>query len=386
MNIVILVKNYQHPWNEGVKVNIRAISERLNKKGHKISFISIADKDAVLDLNEGRAYLIGTPFYRSALRYLFYPMGFIRLLLKGRNIVKQINPDIFIVSFGTNALIASCLRKISGIRFKIVQFFYSDWYYPVKVPLKVFFTEHLTQFLFNNRFFTALTIRHCDLAIATANYIKEELRSIARGGTRIIYIPTGVNCDYFSPQKNIREKYKEPFVVGFIGHATYSKGLGVAWEAVKPLLKDFNIRFLCAISHAGAESVLVESLRNEKGALQVFGTVNQRDFYNSVDLIIYPLRFSFGTVVYPNIVLEASACATPVVVTDLPGTREFIKHKDNGYLLEYPDAALLRDLLLKLLKDTNALKTIAAASRNNACLYDWKNITEKLERELINIL
>ncbi len=57
--------------------------------------------------------------------------------------------------------------------------------------------------------------------------------------------------------------------------------------------------------------------------------------YNAVDVFIAPsLAEAFGYVV-----MEALCCGTPVVGFDVGGIPDMIKHKENGYLAKYKDAA-----------------------------------------------
>jgi len=53
----------------------------------------------------------------------------------------------------------------------------------------------------------------------------------------------------------------------------------------------------------------------------------------------------------PRIVMEAGACARPVVAADAPGCREVVRHDENGFLVPVQDAQALAGALRKLLTD-----------------------------------
>lgn len=53
----------------------------------------------------------------------------------------------------------------------------------------------------------------------------------------------------------------------------------------------------------------------------------------------------------PKVLLEAGSCARPVVAFDVPGCREVVKHKVNGFLVEFGNENALELGLLKLIKD-----------------------------------
>jgi glycosyltransferase involved in cell wall biosynthesis len=381
MKIGILVKNFQPPWNEGVKNNIRVICQGLKAMGHEVFFLSVSDQDGERLLEEGRSYLIKSPMYRTPLRYLWYPLGFLRLFLKGKGIIRRERPEVFLVSFGSNALLAAGLRAFSGVPFKIVQFLYNDWYSRQKVPAKVFLMEHLTQCLFNNRLLTQASVRHCDTVIATAGYLAERIRALASAKTRVEFIPNGVDTQHYAPGP--RSRYKEKLVIGFIGHLTHSKGFGVLKAALESLEPGLDIRLVAAISHTGAESRAMEGVRSLPIPVEILGTVEQSDFYRSVDVVIYPLRYPFGTIAYPNIVLETMASGRVIVVTDLPGTREIVESGKNGILLKSPESAQVRQALLDLYRDEPLRRRIGAQARETALQrYQWPALIEKIESSL----
>lgn len=65
----------------------------------------------------------------------------------------------------------------------------------------------------------------------------------------------------------------------------------------------------------------------------------------------------------PKALLEAAACALPIVATDVPGCREVVCNGENGLLVPPRDAAALADALAALLSDPVKRRTFATASR-----------------------
>lgn len=53
----------------------------------------------------------------------------------------------------------------------------------------------------------------------------------------------------------------------------------------------------------------------------------------------------------PKALLEAAACARPIVATDVPGCREVVVHGENGLLVPPHDASALADAIARLLGD-----------------------------------
>src|SRR5439155_26512823 len=53
----------------------------------------------------------------------------------------------------------------------------------------------------------------------------------------------------------------------------------------------------------------------------------------------------------PKTLLEASACALPIVTTDVPGCRDVVEHGFNGLLVPPLDPVALADALRKLIEN-----------------------------------
>jgi glycosyltransferase involved in cell wall biosynthesis len=51
------------------------------------------------------------------------------------------------------------------------------------------------------------------------------------------------------------------------------------------------------------------------------------------------------------VLLEAAACARPIVTTDVPGCREVVREGENGLLVPARDVQALSDALLCLIKN-----------------------------------
>lgn len=65
----------------------------------------------------------------------------------------------------------------------------------------------------------------------------------------------------------------------------------------------------------------------------------------------------------PKALLEAAACALPLVATDVPGCREVVRNGENGLLVPPRDAVALAEALAALLADPGKRRTYATASR-----------------------
>jgi len=64
------------------------------------------------------------------------------------------------------------------------------------------------------------------------------------------------------------------------------------------------------------------------------------------------------------VAIEAMACGTPVIATDVGGTREMIRHYFNGWLVNYGNKEQLADALITAYRGKNARQLFARRSRD----------------------
>ena len=97
-------------------------------------------------------------------------------------------------------------------------------------------------------------------------------------------------------------------------------------------------------------------------------------YYRGADLYCSPALYgeTFGIVL-----LEAMACGTPVIASDIDGYREVIP--DKRMLFERGNPKSLADKAISILKRNSEVKRISKIGLETAKKYDWKNVAEKTE-------
>lgn len=120
------------------------------------------------------------------------------------------------------------------------------------------------------------------------------------------------------------------FLIGYAGHLYPQKGVHVLLRSLPYVLDRCPLaRLLIAESGIGHRRYraeiqrLVRRLRLER-SVTFMGRVDIREFLASIDVLAVPYLFSFGTMCFPNIVLEADRARTPVVSSDVEVMRELL--------------------------------------------------------------
>jgi glycosyltransferase involved in cell wall biosynthesis len=68
----------------------------------------------------------------------------------------------------------------------------------------------------------------------------------------------------------------------------------------------------------------------------------------SAHVVCLPSYYGEGV---PKALIEAACCARPLIAADVPGSREIVRHNDNGLLVPPRDVAALADALERLIAD-----------------------------------
>jgi glycosyltransferase involved in cell wall biosynthesis len=137
--------------------------------------------------------------------------------------------------------------------------------------------------------------------------------------SRVHVIRNGIDRAVFHPGPARDRSPQDVPTIGALGRLVHQKGFDVLLKALPAVLAERPVRLVVAgegelrgeLEHAAAG--LPVSL---PGALKGGGAV--ADFLRGLDLFVMPSRFEG----LPNAVLEALACGTPVVATDVPGMAE----------------------------------------------------------------
>lgn len=79
----------------------------------------------------------------------------------------------------------------------------------------------------------------------------------------------------------------------------------------------------------------------------------------------------------PNTVLEAMACALPVIASDIPPHRGLVKHQGTGYLLDLDRPECLAGQLMELASDSGRGRIMGEAGRQLvSASYSWRAVAD----------
>jgi glycosyltransferase involved in cell wall biosynthesis len=230
----------------------------------------------------------------------------------------------------------------------------------------------------------AYTLRSADKVISLTNDEARRVCSLGVDPIKSIVIPNGIDVDLFYPTGETEAKY----TIFWAGRLVEEKGLKYLLEAVRLISKGVpSVRLLLVGS-----GPLRDHLKSYAQQLGVSKNVAFRapvdqgtlaSLMNESLLLALP-SLSEGM---SNVVLEAMACAKPVVVTDGIGLNSAIG--DAGIFVPARDSRSLAETILRLLSDEGLRTKLGQRGRSIAVKrFAWRTVAEAVNRlfqELLDV-
>ncbi len=203
--------------------------------------------------------------------------------------------------------------------------------------------------------------------IALSEIVKEELMDRGIDKDKIYIIPNGVDTQKMKPLKRNIElldtfKFKEKFIVGFIGSVVDYEGLELLIEASQKLLKDGYNNFRYLIVGDGNNLENLKKIVKEKNLSELFlfiGRVPYEDverYYSIIDVACYPrLNWEICSIVSPKKPFEAMSYGIPVISSSVRANSYFIEDGVNGLVHKSEDSDSIVEKL-KLIHNNDALR------------------------------
>jgi glycosyltransferase involved in cell wall biosynthesis len=199
---------------------------------------------------------------------------------------------------------------------------------------------------------------------------------------------SGVDCRRFVPAAS--RTGGQPFRVLLAARLLWDKGLAEFVEAARQLRAlGRDIEFLLAgdPDPGNPAAVAEATVRGwvDDGLIRWLGHVdNMPALFQTVDAVVLP-SYREGL---PKGLIEAGACALPLVTTDVPGCREVVTDDVDGLLVPVKDAAALAKAIDRLLGDPTLCARLGAAAREKALAeFDERIVVERtvaVYRELVS--
>jgi glycosyltransferase involved in cell wall biosynthesis len=236
------------------------------------------------------------------------------------------------------------------------------------------------------RWLTRTTLSRSDVLVGDCEAVRQKAIQFGMPAERIVTFPWGIDLDHFSPPfgRCVSE-----------GHAlsAFSILSTRSWEpiyGVDVLAQAFALavqklaaagepekaaRLRLVMLGNGSQAGNLRSIFEKAGvSAQVSfpGQVSHDDLprnFHEANLYVSASQSDGSSIS----LLEAMACETPVLVSDIPGNREWVTDNENGWLFEVGNAQALASLILKSLERPEKLEQMKDKGRRVVeARADWK--------------
>lgn len=241
-------------------------------------------------------------------------------------------------------------------------------------------------------------IVRADLLVAATQAEQTQLQFLYKADKRKIrIIPPGVDLGHFYPIPSDEARQyiglkPDANIVLYVGRIEPLKGVDTLIRAMSCMKFRRVMHPVYLMIIGGDPGVSREQMSSEMARLQalcdelcmehtvVFLGKRAQDtlpyYYSAAEVLVMPSHYeSFGMVA-----LEAMACGTPVIASQVGGLAYLVRDGETGYHVPDQDPEALCDRLLQVLGDPSRRERMGRRAAEYARDYAWSNIAAKITR------
>ncbi len=200
----------------------------------------------------------------------------------------------------------------------------------------------------------SLSAKNCAHIVAISNDQKAWWVRCGADPAHVTVLPYGIQTTYFAPVPDARTRLgwgEAPHIL-YAGRLSHEKGVDVLLRAFVTVHTRYPAAHLVIVGE-GNRTAELRQLATDLGiadAVQWHGWQPMESlaaWYSAADVLVVPSRSEpLG-----RVVMEAMACATPVVGSRVGGIPDMVRPGDTGWLVPVEDTAALADALTAVLDD-----------------------------------
>jgi glycosyltransferase involved in cell wall biosynthesis len=213
-------------------------------------------------------------------------------------------------------------------------------------------------------------------------------------GKKGYLVPNAVNLDRFKRAYGVDSSLKAEIglppdcvVVGSIGRLTVQKGYTYLLQAARAVLQKRQDVFFLIVG--GGE--LDEDLRRQTQELGLAEHVifcgpraDVERFIHVFDMFVSPSLWEG----LPTVIMESMAAGIAVIATDIPGSRDLIRHQQNGWLAQPAQPAALAEAILLAANNQLLREQMAEQARVDVTQHSIQHsaaLQEQVYRQIMEI-
>jgi glycosyltransferase involved in cell wall biosynthesis len=262
-----------------------------------------------------------------------------------------------------------------------------DWARRRKIPIVTTFHTHFNSYLpyYRISFLDGICWRlqryfyhQADEVYVACESMAEVLRR--NGITKnLTIVPFGVDQDNFTPQRRSQEWRSahgvgpQEVLVGFVGRLVWEKSLGLWAEVIRRLEAAGIPHRSVMVGEGPAGPELQKMLPNTRFTGRLTGP-DLATAFASMDLFFHPSDSeTFGCVT-----VEALASGLACLVADATGSRDIVRHDQEGLVCPPHQPEAFYQALLQLIQNPGLRQRYQAQALQRANAYRWENVLAEM--------
>ncbi len=194
---------------------------------------------------------------------------------------------------------------------------------------------------------------------------KEAKDHYSKLGFNVYHIPNAIDTNQIPSEG----KRLFPKQIIFVGRLSKEKGIIQLLNILKFLPKNVN---LIILGSGPLENLVIEEQEKFQN-LKYMGYKTKEETLQLIkgsDLLIQPSLVEGIS----STILEAMACNTPIIASNVSGNAELIRNNENGLLIDPNDTQLVIKSIIDLLSNKEKCSKFVAKSSNLIVNYSWEHI------------
>jgi len=353
----------------GRAFKIKAIVDAFVQRGHEIHMLPVPPSDDGWD---------GVAWHRLSPSPLPGRARVLALMLQARRLAQRLQPDIV---HAHNAWGPGWYGAFAGCHPFVIHAYGGDLL-PEQYEGRPALQRRLTSW----------ACRSADRIVVTGRHMIEASARLGIRRERLTLLPRGVDLQRYRPGLDISAfrlrlglDAAKPVILSpryQVDEKLYN--LEIVIEAFADVLKQFPYAVCLQLYDPARESGRarlqgIAAARGLAGAYRLIPAVDNAAmplFYNLADVVV-SVPSSDG---FPVTVLEASACAAPLVVSRLPYCAEWFENGENGLVVPVRDPRALSEAVIALCADVERRRRLGIAGRRQVeARADYARCMDELE-------
>ncbi|MGQ9722817.1 MAG: glycosyltransferase family 4 protein [Candidatus Jordarchaeum sp.] len=219
--------------------------------------------------------------------------------------------------------------------------------------------------------------------IAVSESTKQELIEFGILGKNIAVVYNGIDNNFYEPSRQVKSPY--PHIL-YLGRLKKYKSIEHLIIAMKYVTKELpNVKLSIAGEGDAEYKNELKKLAEGWTNIRFHGFVNEKEKLDLMKrawvFVTTSEREGWGLTV-----IEANACKTPAIVTDVLGLRDVVKNNETGFTIPYGQPKILANALIKILTDKELREKLSQKALEWSKQFNWNKTSRKILQIIKHII